>query len=223
VSGIAWQARPNTVVRSGYGRVYGQGWSGNTFGEVLAWTYPVQVSQNLNPRSQYFPSTYPDGITPVTLTNGPPATPLLTHTIERRFPLPNGIGVPTRPTSGAPAYAGRVEPGDPAGDQQKARLCRLRTSVATASTTCSTPQTSLILTRQPLQGLDRSILLRTPPTPTMNGSLTLTALLKTLGVPFGHPFGWTQSLRYNANKATSKYNALQVKLETTLQSWCPVS
>jgi len=36
---------------------------------------------------------------------------------------------------------------------------------------------------------------------------------QTLGVTYGHPFGWTQSLRYNINEATSSYNALQVKLE----------
>jgi hypothetical protein len=34
-----------------------------------------------------------------------------------------------------------------------------------------------------------------------------------LGVTFGQPFGWTQSLRYNANQATTNYQALQVKLE----------
>lgn len=32
-------------------------------------------------------------------------------------------------------------------------------------------------------------------------------------MPYGAAFGWTQSLRYNANQATSSYNALQVKLE----------
>jgi hypothetical protein len=31
-----------------------------------------------------------------------------------------------------------------------------------------------------------------------------------LGVKFGAPFGWTQSLRYNANEATTSYQALQV-------------
>ena len=30
---------------------------------------------------------------------------------------------------------------------------------------------------------------------------------------YGHPFGWTQGLRYNANQATSSYQALQVVLE----------
>ena len=36
---------------------------------------------------------------------------------------------------------------------------------------------------------------------------------KNLGVKFGSPFGWTQSLRYNANEATTSYNALQVVFE----------
>jgi hypothetical protein len=34
-----------------------------------------------------------------------------------------------------------------------------------------------------------------------------------LGVKFGAPFGWTQSLRYNANQATTSYQALQVVFE----------
>ncbi len=34
-----------------------------------------------------------------------------------------------------------------------------------------------------------------------------------LGVNYGAPYLWTQSLRYNFNEATSSYNALQVKLE----------
>jgi hypothetical protein len=33
-----------------------------------------------------------------------------------------------------------------------------------------------------------------------------------LGVKFGVPHGWTQSFRYNANEATTSYNALQVVL-----------
>ena len=45
--GLAYQAAKNTVIRAGYGRVYGQGWSGNTFGEVLTFSYPTQISQNL--------------------------------------------------------------------------------------------------------------------------------------------------------------------------------
>ncbi len=36
--GIAYQAMRNTVIRAGYGREYGMGWSGDIFGEVLAWT-----------------------------------------------------------------------------------------------------------------------------------------------------------------------------------------
>jgi hypothetical protein len=34
-----------------------------------------------------------------------------------------------------------------------------------------------------------------------------------LGVTFGHPFGWEQDLQYNANQATSSYNALQVRVD----------
>ena len=34
-----------------------------------------------------------------------------------------------------------------------------------------------------------------------------------LGVTYGSPFGWTQQIRYNANEATTSYNAMQVIVE----------
>jgi len=43
--------------------------------------------------------------------------------------------------------------------------------------------------------------------PYFNGSAQL------LGVKFGSPFGWSQDLRYNANQATSSYQALQVRVD----------
>jgi len=43
--------------------------------------------------------------------------------------------------------------------------------------------------------------------PYFNGSA------QALGVTYGAPFMWTQDLRYNANQATSSYNALQVKVD----------
>ena len=49
--GVAWQVRPNTVVRAGYGIVYGQGWAGDSFGDVLTSSFPTQVQQSVNPVS----------------------------------------------------------------------------------------------------------------------------------------------------------------------------
>jgi hypothetical protein len=210
--GIAWQARPNTVVRSGYGRVYGQGWSGNTFGEVLAWTYPVQVSQNLNPSSQYFPSTYPDGITPVTLTNGPPAYTFAPIPSNGEFPLPNGIGVPTRPLE---VRLPTLDAWNLAIQQEINKSTALQIAYVGShgihnmfdSSNQFDPNQATIAGFGQIDPATDATYTYNERQPYFDGTA------QTLGVPFGHPFGWTQSLRYNANEATSNYNALQVKLE----------
>jgi hypothetical protein len=87
--GISWQANRNTVVRAGYGCVYGMGWSGDIFGEVLTFSFPTQVSQNLNSATT-FGSLF-------NLTNGPPGFVFPPIPANGNFPLPNGISVPTRP------------------------------------------------------------------------------------------------------------------------------
>ena len=203
--GFSWQARPNTVVRAGFGRVYGQGWSGNTFGEVLTFTYPVQVSQNLNPSTQYTPS--------FTLAAGPPAYTFAPIPASGNYPLPNGIGVPTRPlevrlptldawnltiqqeinksTALQIAYVGshgihNMFDSSNQFDPNQATLNGFGQIDPT------TGQTYTYNDRQPFFNGDAQAL---------------------FGVKYGAAFGWTQGLRYNANQATSSYNALQVKLE----------
>jgi hypothetical protein len=49
--------------------------------------------------------------------------------------------------------------------------------------------------------------------PYFNGSA------QALGVDFGHPFGWSQDLRYNANQAASSYNALQVRVDKRFSNY----
>jgi Carboxypeptidase regulatory-like domain/TonB dependent receptor len=210
--GISWQARPNTVVRAGFGRVYGQGWSGNTFGEVLTFTYPVQVSQNLTPSTQYTTSKYLDG-TPVTLSNGPPAYIFAPIPASGNYPLPDGVGVPTRPlevrlptldawnltiqqeinksTALQIAYVGshgvhNMFDSSNQFDPNQATINGFNQIDPT------TGQTYTYNDRQPFFNGDAQAL---------------------FGVKYGHPFFWTQGFRYNANQATSSYNALQVKLE----------
>ncbi len=218
--GLAWQARPDTVVRAGYGRVYGQGWSGNTFGEVLTFTYPVQVSQNLNPATQYS--------TLFNLSDGPPAYTFPAIPSDGNYPLPDGIGVPTRPQE---VRLPTLDAWNLAIQQQLTKSMALQIAYVGSHgihnmfdssnqfdpnqqtiagfNTCNagdvvfgpgcTPQDINPITSLPYTQNDRR--------PYYNGSAQL------LGVDYGSPFGWTQSLRYNNNEATSNYNALQVKLE----------
>jgi hypothetical protein len=205
--GLSWQARQNLVVRAGYGRVYGQGWSGNTFGEVLTFTYPVQVSQNLNPATQFVPSTYVvNGNTvPLTLTNGPPAFTFDPIPASGNFPLPNGIGVPTRPLE---VRLPTLDAWNLALQQEINKSTALQIAyigshgihnMFDSSNQFDPNQPTLVGFTRGFSFNDRQ--------PYFDG------VAQQLGVGFGHPFGWTQSLRFNANEATSSYNALQVKLE----------
>ena len=203
--GFSWQARPNTVVRAGFGRVYGQGWSGNTFGEVLTFTYPVQVSQNLNPATQYTPS--------FTLAAGPPAYTFAPIPASGNYPLPNGIGVPTRPLE---VRLPTLDAWNLTIQQELNKSTALQIAYVGShgihnmfdSSNQFDPNQATIngfnqidpTTNQPYTYNDRQ--------PYFNGDAQ--ALF---GVKYGAAFGWTQSLRYNNNQATSSYNALQVKLE----------
>ena len=56
--GLAWSPDSKTVIRAGYGLVYGQGWAGNTFGEVLTNSYPLQVEENAIPLSTAYGAAF---------------------------------------------------------------------------------------------------------------------------------------------------------------------
>ena len=216
--GLAWQARQNLVVRAGYGRVYGQGWSGNTFGEVLTFTYPVQVSQNLNPLTQFVPSTYvANGATvPLTLTNGPPTFTFAPIPPSGNFPLPNGIGVPTRPLE---VRLPTLDAWNLAIQQEINRTTALQIAYVGShgihnmfdSSNQFDPNQATIAGFNQVNTINPAtpgaLFTTNDRQPYFNGDA------QKLGVGFGHPFGWTQGLRYNINEATSSYNALQVKLE----------
>lgn len=62
---VMYQARPNTVVRAGYGRSFDPGYFGNIFGQVVTQTYPILISQGAYAQSQYS--------TTFNLAQGPPA------------------------------------------------------------------------------------------------------------------------------------------------------
>ena len=87
--GIAYQLRPKTVIRAGYGWAYDLGVFGSNFGHNVTQNPPVLSNQNLNA---------PNGFTPVfTLAQGP-ALPVATAVSSNgTFPLPDGISVKLRP------------------------------------------------------------------------------------------------------------------------------
>jgi Carboxypeptidase regulatory-like domain/TonB dependent receptor-like, beta-barrel len=235
--GIAYQMFDKTVIRAGYGRVYGQGWSGNTYGEVLTFSFPTQVSQNLNPvtsaaavfnMTQTLPPQQPGG------TSTPPGPPGFTFApipANGLFPLPPGVGVPTRPLW---VRLPTLDAWNLAIQQQLTPTLALQVAYVGShgihnmfdSSNQASPNTQTIAgfndcggtvptsttsfygcTVQdvnPLTGLPYT---QNDRRPYFNGSA------QALGVTYGAPFQWTQDLRYNANQATSSYNALQVKVD----------
>ncbi len=212
--GLAWQWHQNTVVRAGYGRTYGMGWSGDIFGEVLTFSYPTAVQQNLvAPNVNYYAFN---------LNQGPAAYNFPAIPSSGNYPLPNGVQQPTRPltmriptldswnmmiqqqlTNSASLQIGYVgshgihnmfDSSNQANPNQQT-LAGFNCVASGAPAGCNLaldPQTGLPYT------LDERY-------PYYDGTAQAD-----LGVNFGHPFGWTQGLRYNANQATTSYQALQV-------------
>ncbi len=201
--GIAYQASPGTVVRAGFGRVYGQGWSGDTFGEVLTFTYPAQISQNLNAAT--------NNASLFNLSQGPPGYTFAPIPASGNYPLPDGVSVPTRPlTTRIPTLDGW----NLAVEQQVSSTSSIRFQYVGS---------------HGIHNMFDSSNQASPNQPTLNGYKLSNAngvaytqndrrpyydgVAQTLGVNYGAPYGWTQDLRYNANEATTSYQALQVVYE----------
>src|SRR3984957_10289770 len=213
--GFAWQWHPNTVIRAGYGRTYGMGWSGDTFGEVLTFSYPTAVTQNLNaPNVNYYTFN---------LTQGPSAYNFPAIPANGNYPLPNGIQQPTRPLTmrvptldawnlmiqqqlnstsslqigyiGSHGVHNMFDSSNQANPNQQTLAGFDCSGAPTGCNEPINPQTGLPYTLNERCPYDDGI------------------AQADLGVKFGAPFGWTQSLRYNANEATTSYQALQVVFE----------
>ncbi len=225
--GIAFQPSPTAVIRAGYGREYGMGWSGNTFGEVLTFSYPIQVNQNPTACSSFyytFNLSYPtpanscNGFTPAAA--GPPPYVFAPIPANGNYPLPNNISVPTRPltmriptldtwnaqfqqqfgpkTSVQIGYVGShgIHNMWDSSNQASPNQQTLR------GFNCSSAPIGCVLPIDPATGLPYTIFERQP---YYDGTAQ-----RYLGVNYGFPFGWTQGIRYNANQATTSYQALQV-------------
>ena len=208
--GFAYQIKPTTVVRAGYGRVYGQGWSGDTYGEVLTFSYPTQVSQNLNPIS--------NAAAVFNLTQGPPSYTFAPIPADGNYPLPDGVSVPTRPTW---VRLPTLDAWNLTLQQEITPTLSLQIGYVGSHGVHNMFDSSNQFdpNQQTIAGFDQinpntgQVYTQNERRPFFNGTAQ-----NQLGVAFGQPFGWTQSLRYNANQATSSYQALQVKLEKRFSS-----
>lgn len=208
--GVAYQVLPRTVVRAGYGVVYGQGWAGDTFGGVLTSSFPTQVQQTLTPIS--------NAAAVFTLAQGPPGYTFPAIPSDGNYVLPDGISQIARPTQvrlptvqgwnvmlqqeltsnmslqigyiGSEAYHNMFEssPSYNANEQTLAGFNQIN------------PKTGQIYTKA-----ERS--------PFYNGTAQ-----RELGVKFGTPHQWSQRIDYMANQATGSYNALQIVLNKRFTS-----
>ena len=212
--GLAWQALPRTVFRAGYGREYGMGWSGNTFGEVLTFSYPTAIQQNPTASAAYgwiF-----------NLAQGPPSFVFPKIPTDGNFALPDGIQEPTRPlTMRIPTldtwnvtieqeltpsssiqigYVGShgIHNMFDSSNQADPNEPTLAGFNCYAQGTCS----YAAVPKDPATGLPYTYNERRP---YYDGTAQ-----QYLGLGFGVPHGWTQSFRYNANEATTRYDALQI-------------
>ena len=83
--GIAFQATPTTVIRTGYGRSFNPGGLGSVFGQGADYNPPIVNAQSVNQTNIY--------VAPFNLLNGPPAPPEPPVGTNGTYPLPDGIGI----------------------------------------------------------------------------------------------------------------------------------
>ncbi len=83
--GIAYQAAPKTVLRTGFGTSATPAGLGSVFGQGADYNPPIVNPQSVNQSNIYF--------APFNLLNGPPAPLNPPVGSNGRYPLPNGIGI----------------------------------------------------------------------------------------------------------------------------------
>jgi len=218
--GITYQFLPNTVIRAGYGIVYGQGWAGNTFGATLTGSIPVQAEQDLEPStntSAVFNLTNTEG----EVAAGPPTFTLPAIPSDGAWPLPNGISQNTRPDVvrlptvqgwnltierqisptlavqvayvGSEAYHNMFDSSNQFQSNQQTVAGFNQPNPINPNYGDGKPDSwYTVCEREPLCGDQYG---------------TAQSLF---GTRFGVPHGWTQQIDDNYNEATGSYNALQV-------------
>jgi hypothetical protein len=212
--GITYEVLPKTVLRAGYGLVFGQGWAGDSFGEDMTGSYPSQIQQNIQPVSGFAAvfnmtqaETLANGVTQVQA--GPPTYTFPATPTNGAYVLPDGIYQNTRPSKvRLPSVNGwnvTVQRElTPTSSLQVAYVgSEAYHNMFESSPTFNANEETLagFETINPNTGV-----LYTGPerSPFYDGTAQ-----NQLGVKFGHPFHWTQRIDYAYNMATGSYNALQ--------------
>ena len=225
--GIAYQVHTNTVVRAGFGTVYGQGWAGNTFGDVLTGSFPTQVQQTLGVGGNLGYA--------FNLSQGPPGYTFPAIPSNGIYPLPNGITQSARPrhvilptvngwnvvvqqevTSTMSFQVGYVanqayhnmhdsSPGYDTNQPTLNGFSRVNPNHVTAGgASCSTYPLGVLPPGQ--AGVPAECLYTVSErSPWFDGTAQ-----KQLGVKYGAPYGWQQRVDFFDAEATGSYHSLQV-------------
>lgn len=191
--GIAYQADPKTVIRTGYGRSYDVGVFGVSFGHNVTQNLPVLANQSLNPANPW--------LAVFTLSQGPPS--LDPTTILASQPkgstgnpiLPNGIAPNVLPlTSDNTMRLPVVDAWNFTVERQ-----------VTPSTVLSIGYVGNKGYHVTAGGTNYNI-----NQPTIVGFGTLSTNQRRL---FFNRYGWTQSIKYFADDSSVKFHSLQVRAE----------
>ena len=185
-TGIAYQLTPKTVIRAGYGRSFDIGVFGNMFGSNVTQNLPVLAYQNLSPAQAYQPL--------FTLAAGPPSVnPATVLAAQPKGPnglpiLPNGIN--------ANILLNKIV--QPTVDQWNVAIQQQLPGGLVA-------EVAYVGNSGRHNGGNYDC-----NTATIVGYGTLTLNQRK---PYYQEFGWTQTLKCNANTLSTFYDGLQAKVE----------
>jgi hypothetical protein len=191
--GIAYQVTPTTVVRTGYGRSYDVGVFGTSFGHNVTQNLPVLANQSVNPANPWLPV--------FTLSQGP--TALDPSTILASQPkgatgnplLPNGISPNVLPlTSSNTMRLPVIDSWNLTLEHQFVGGFVLSAAYVGNKGTHVAPG-----------GTNYNI-----NAPTIVGFGTLSTNQRR---PFYNSYGWTQSIKYFSDDASTKYESMQLRGE----------
>jgi len=202
--GIAYQVKPKTVVRLGYGRSYDIGVFGSIFGHSVTQNLPILARQNVTG-----PVTGSSFETAFTLAAGPPTLVFPTVPSSGRFPLPDGVTQFVQPEK---MRLGLVDAWNATLQHQLTPTMSIEVAYV------GNKGTHVFAGNGPDYNLNQ---------PTNEGftagfttnqrkpfhSCTLSPPAGAGTCSFGAPYGWSQGLNYHANDSSNHYHALQAKVD----------
>ncbi|HUJ20261.1 MAG TPA: TonB-dependent receptor [Bryobacteraceae bacterium] len=178
---FAYQIRPKTVIRGGFGWSYDLGVFGSIFGHNVTQNPPVLSYQSLNP---------PNGFTDVfTLAQGPPSPSGFAVSSNGTFPLPSGINPKFRPDV-----------------MTLPQIYQYNLTVQHQLTNQISLQGAYVgnVDRHAFYGTSNNTL--NPNEPIFQPGISAT---NTLDRPYYSKFGWTNDLSYFCDCSNAHYNSFQ--------------